>query len=66
MKEGAKTILQLADLVLFALKPRGRSPLDEKARGLFTDEVKARLAPPGRGARRRRPTGRPPALIATC
>jgi len=43
VKEGAKTILELADLVLFALKPRP-IVLDEKARGLFTDEVKARIA----------------------
>jgi glutamyl-tRNA synthetase len=42
VKEGAKTILELADLVLFALKPRPIT-LDEKARGLFTDEVKGRI-----------------------
>jgi glutamyl-tRNA synthetase len=42
VKEGAQTIPQLADLVLFALRP-GRGELDAKARPLFTDEVKARL-----------------------
>jgi glutamyl-tRNA synthetase len=43
VKEGAQTILQLADLVLFALKPRP-TPLGDKARGLFTEEVTARVA----------------------
>ena len=38
VKEGAKTILELADLVMFALKPRPIA-LDAKARGLFTEEV---------------------------
>jgi glutamyl-tRNA synthetase len=42
VKEGAKTILELADLVLFALKPRP-IVLDDKARGLFNDEVRARI-----------------------
>ena len=42
VKEGAKTTLELADLALFALKPRD-TPLAPKARGLFTEEVKARL-----------------------
>jgi glutamyl-tRNA synthetase len=42
VKEGAKTTLELADLTLFALKPRPIQ-LDEKAKGLLTDEVKARL-----------------------
>jgi glutamyl-tRNA synthetase len=43
VKEGAKTILELADLLLFVLKPRPIE-LDEKARALFTDEVRARIA----------------------
>jgi glutamyl-tRNA synthetase len=42
VKEGAKTTLELADLVMFALKPRP-TPLDEKARGLFTAEVTQRI-----------------------
>jgi glutamyl-tRNA synthetase len=42
VKEGAKTIPDLADLTLFALKPRPHA-LDDKARRLFTDEVIARL-----------------------
>jgi glutamyl-tRNA synthetase len=42
VKEGAKTILELADLVMFVLKPRP-SVLDEKARKLFSAEVKDRL-----------------------
>jgi glutamyl-tRNA synthetase len=42
VKEGAKTILELADLVLFALKPRP-IVLDDKARGLFSAEVKGRI-----------------------
>jgi glutamyl-tRNA synthetase len=42
VKEGAKTILELADLILFALKdpPIG---LDDKARGLFKEDVIERL-----------------------
>ena len=43
VKEGAKTILELADLVMFALKPRPIE-LDQKARGIFTAEVIARVA----------------------
>ena len=42
VKEGAKTILELADLVLFALKPRPIQ-LDDKARSLFTEEVRGRI-----------------------
>ena len=42
VKEGAKTTLELADLTLFALKPRPIE-LDAKARSLLTDEVTARL-----------------------
>lgn len=42
VKEGAKTTLELADLVMFALKPRP-TPLDTKARVLFTEEVTARV-----------------------
>jgi len=42
VKEGAKTTLELADLVLFALKPRP-TPLDDKARAIFTSEVTARI-----------------------
>jgi len=43
VKEAAHTIPELADLALFALRPRG-SELDPKARALFTDEVTARLS----------------------
>jgi glutamyl-tRNA synthetase len=42
VKEGAKTIPELADLTLFALSPRPY-PLDAKARNLFTEEVISRL-----------------------
>jgi glutamyl-tRNA synthetase len=42
VKEGAKTMLELADLTLFALKPRPIQ-LDDKAKGLLTEEVQARL-----------------------
>ena len=42
VKEGAKTILELADLVMFALKPRPIE-LDAKARGIFTEEVIGRV-----------------------
>jgi len=42
VKEGAKTILELADLTLFVLRPR---PLefDDKARALLDEETRARL-----------------------
>ena len=43
VKDGAKTTLELADLTLFALKERPLALL-EKDRGVFTDEVKGRLA----------------------
>jgi len=43
VKEGAKTILELADLSLFALKIRPLQ-LEEKALGLLTEETRARLA----------------------
>jgi glutamyl-tRNA synthetase len=43
VKEGAKTTLELADLTLFALKPRPVR-LDDKAAALLTGEVQARLA----------------------
>jgi glutamyl-tRNA synthetase len=42
VKDGAKTILELADLVMFALKPRPIE-LDSKARALFTPEVTGRI-----------------------
>jgi glutamyl-tRNA synthetase len=42
VKEGAKTMLELADLVMFALKPRP-APLDDKARALFTADVTQRI-----------------------
>jgi len=42
VKEGAKTILELADLSLFALKSPPL-PLDEKTKSMLTDEVRARL-----------------------
>jgi glutamyl-tRNA synthetase len=42
VKEGAKTTLELADLVMFALKPRP-TPLADKARALFTEDVTARI-----------------------
>ena len=57
VKEGAKTMLELADLTLFALKPR---PLDARRQGRRPahrrDAGAARAA--RRGARRRAPTGR--------
>jgi glutamyl-tRNA synthetase len=42
VKEGAKTLLELADLTLFALKERPLS-LDAKTEGLLTDETVERL-----------------------
>jgi glutamyl-tRNA synthetase len=43
VKEGAKTILELADLTIFALRPRPLE-LDDRARGLLNEETRARLA----------------------
>jgi len=43
VKEGAKTILELLDLCLFALKTRPLT-LDEKGVALLTEETRARLA----------------------
>ena len=42
VRDGAKTMLELADATVFALK---RRPLElpEKAKGLLTDETRARL-----------------------
>jgi glutamyl-tRNA synthetase len=40
VKDGAQTILELADLTLFSLAPQ---PLDDKAKALFTEEVSGRL-----------------------
>jgi len=42
VKEGAKTILDLADLTLFTLKDRPLA-LDDKTAGLLTDETRERL-----------------------
>jgi glutamyl-tRNA synthetase len=42
VKEGAKTTLELADLTLFALKPRPVQ-LDDKDKARLTEEVRARL-----------------------
>jgi glutamyl-tRNA synthetase len=42
VKEGAKTVLELADLTLFVLKARPLA-LDPKTTGLLTDETRARL-----------------------
>jgi glutamyl-tRNA synthetase len=42
VKEGAKTVLELADLTLFVLKTRPLA-LDPKTLGLLTDETRARL-----------------------
>jgi glutamyl-tRNA synthetase len=42
VKEGAKTLLELADLTLFAIKSRP-FPLDAKTQGLLNDETRARL-----------------------
>ncbi len=42
VKEGAKTILELADLSLFALKTRPLA-LDDKTLGLLTEETRSRL-----------------------
>jgi glutamyl-tRNA synthetase len=43
VKEGAKTILELADLTLFVLRSRPFE-LDDKAKGLLDEETRARLA----------------------
>jgi glutamyl-tRNA synthetase len=43
VKEGAKTLLDLADLTIFALRER-LLPLDDKARRQLDDETRARLA----------------------
>jgi glutamyl-tRNA synthetase len=43
VKDGAKTILELADLTVFALKTRPLS-LDDKTQGLLTDETRGRLS----------------------
>jgi glutamyl-tRNA synthetase len=43
VKEGAKTILELADLTVFALERRPLT-LDPKTVGLLTDETRARLS----------------------
>jgi glutamyl-tRNA synthetase len=43
VKEGAKTILELADLTVFVLKTRPLA-LDERTQGLLTEETRARLA----------------------
>ena len=43
VKEAAQTVLQLADLTLFALKPRPLE-LDERTRKLLTEEALGRLA----------------------
>ena len=42
VKEGAKTLLELADLTLFVLKTRPLA-LDERTLGLLTDETRGRL-----------------------
>jgi glutamyl-tRNA synthetase len=43
VKEGAKTILELADLTIFVLRSRPFE-LDDKARGLLDEDARARLA----------------------
>jgi glutamyl-tRNA synthetase len=43
VKDGAKTILELADLTLFTLKDRPLS-LDDKTQGLLIEETRARLS----------------------
>jgi glutamyl-tRNA synthetase len=43
VKEGAKTLLELADLTVFALKARPLE-LDAKTQGLLTEETRARLS----------------------
>ena len=42
VKEGAKTLLELADLTVFALKVRPLA-LDERTQGLLTEEIRGRL-----------------------
>ncbi len=42
VKEGAQTVLQLADMTLFVLKPRPLT-LDERSAKLLTEETRARL-----------------------
>ena len=46
VKEGAKTILELADLTLFSLKSPP-VPLNEKTRAMLNEEVRARARPAG-------------------
>jgi glutamyl-tRNA synthetase len=43
VKEGAKTLLELADLTVFVLKTRPLA-LDERTKGLLSDETRARLS----------------------
>ncbi len=43
VKEGAKTILELADLTVFVLKARPLA-LDAKTEGLLTEETRGRLS----------------------
>lgn len=43
VKEGAKTLLELADLTVFVLKARPLA-LDARTQGLLTDETRARLS----------------------
>ena len=43
VKDGAKTIVELADLTRFVLKP-DRMPLDDKILALLTEETRGRLA----------------------
>jgi glutamyl-tRNA synthetase len=43
VKEGAKTILELADLTIFVLRPRPLE-LDDKGKGLLDEGTRARLA----------------------
>ncbi len=49
VREGAKTLLDLADLTLFVLKERPLA-LEEKTRKLLDETTRERLGPPGRAA----------------
>ena len=63
VKEAAQTVLQLADLTLFALKPRPLA-LDERTRKLLTEEAMGRLGRL-RAHLAEQPDWTPPALEAS-
>ena len=58
VKEGAKTMLELADLTLFALKTAADRSWTRRRKACSRDEIRARLARLAEPARGRAPTGR--------